>query len=846
MADASMKELTEMQKLTSSIVKDFNSMLNGKHNLNKAIKKEVELTQDILKNLKSSADIDKAIEQIKKRQNTLDEKKFGTNQNLLIAYNAQLTASMKLLSAKKSMIAVDEKTRNVLQKVQSTVEGVTGKFKEQADSIKHQLEHIPVIGKLMSKAIPFDKITGGIDRMGNAFTGGFKGAFTKSMKSGATGFQSVMAGMRGGIAGMGTAIARLGPMLMGPQAIIAGIVAVLALGVVRMHQIEKAANEFKKSTGLLNNDTKDIQRQISGIQAQYAQIGVNADDVAGYAADFYNQFEGTQRASDAVLGSMAVLNKNFGVSVESQTKLNELFQSSAGLSQDQAQYMIGQVTAAADLANVAPNKVLKDMAENSESMYQYFHGSVDAMSQAAIQAAKLGTSISQMTKTADSLLEFESSLTSELQASAILGQNFSLSAARSAAAAGDLPRMYEEVLNSVEQVGDITKLSKFQQDAIVKATGMQISELANGISIRKKFTNASADELAAGMELLKNGKDIKDVNEEDLKNLVKKQKSQKEMQGQLHALGDMLSGFGSTILDAFLPAGQAFITIITPIVSALGGFIKGFIAPIANVFKRVSEQVSKIFDKFGGIGKASSGLSKVFEFIGTIIAGPMTFALEFLMGGISAVIDMVSGIVSIIKGIFTGDMKMIGDGIKDVFSGLLSWFLRIPIALYKAFVDMFPAIGNALTSWLSGMWDSVTSFFGFGGSDSGSAQKEASAKLEEGGSIGDGIVQKGKIITTDPADSLIAMKNPSELLESAISMTPLGMMAKGIGGLIDGIMGGGSGGGKVDLAPLITEIQGLRADLNSGKIGVSMDGRKVTAGITKISGQAAANSYVQR
>jgi hypothetical protein len=73
-------------------------------------------------------------------------------------------------------------------------------------------------------------------------------------------------------------------------------------------------------------------------------------------------------------------------------------------------------------------------------------------------------------------------------------------------------------------------------------------------------------------------------------------------------------------------------------------------------------------------------------------------------------------------------------------------------------------------------------------------------------------------------------------------MSPLAMLADGLGNLI----GGAGGGGSIDIGPLIAEIQGLRADMAAGKIAVHMDGRKVTSGITKIAGQSAANSYVQR
>ena len=841
MADTSLNDLKEMQKLTASMTKDYDELLKGHGKVNKALKSEVELQKSIVSGIKDAVTAEEAIEKLKKRHIALGTKHLDNNKNVIVALQMQNKIVRQYLQASSLILARETKRKEILKDVASKVDGVTGAMKGQMDHLKHELEHIPVIGKTMSKMIPFGKIQDGVTRMGRAFTGGFTGSFNKVLKAGG-GFKTALtSGIGGGIKGLSVAAARIAPMLAGPQAIVAAIVAVLALGVIRMHQIEEAANAFKKSTGLLNNDTKDIQRQISKINADYAQIGVSAADVAEYAAAFNNAFHGTQRASDAVLGSMAVLNKNFGVAVEDQTKLNHLFQSSAHLTQEQAQYMIGSVVAAADLANVAPTKVIADMAENSEAMYNYFHGSVEEMGAAAVQAAKMGTSISQMTGMADKLLNFETSLTDELHAGAILGKNFNLSIARSAAAAGDLGGMYEAVVDAVGQQKDITKMTKFEQDAIVQATGMQISELANALHIKEKFSNASKEELAAGMELLKNGKDIHSISEDDLKTLVKKQKTQKEMQGQIHALKDMMSGFLLPIMDAFLPAGQAFIQIITPVVAALGSFIKGFISPIANAFGRIAKTIGGVMEKFGGMEKTGKVLGKIFEFIGTLLGGTITFYIEYMLGTFESIVDVISGIVSVFKGLFTGDMKMVGEGIKDIFKGVLGFIYRIPMALYDAFIDMFPKLGQMVSSFFSGMWDKVTGFFGFGKSDSGKVQEAASSGMADGGSVNDGVIQKGKIITTHPEDTILAMKNPKNVLGKGSG--GLGLLENIVGG-IGNLIGGSSGA--TDMGPLIAEIKGLRADLAAGKISINMDGRKVTSGITKIAGQSSANSYVQR
>jgi hypothetical protein len=60
-------------------------------------------------------------------------------------------------------------------------------------------------------------------------------------------------------------------------------------------------------------------------------------------------------------------------------------------------------------------------------------------------------------------------------------------------------------------------------------------------------------------------------------------------------------------------------------------------------------------------------------------------------------------------------------------------------------------------------------------------------------------------------------------------MTPIGMAANAVGSM----MGGGNSGINANgINQLIAELKGLRADMTSGKIGVNMDGAKVTAGVS--------------
>jgi hypothetical protein len=108
----------------------------------------------------------------------------------------------------------------------------------------------------------------------------------------------------------------------------------------------------------------------------------------------------------------------------------------------------------------------------------------------------------------------------------------------------------------------------------------------------------------------------------------------------------------------------------------------------------------------------------------------------------------------------------------------------------------------------------------------------------------------GGLVTLIPSIALLAysiMGLSSSLVALGVAglLAAPGLMAlNAVGAISTGLntlMGGEEGGGS-DSA-LLEEIRGLRADLNDGKVGVYMDGQKVTAAISKVVSKVGSNSY---
>jgi hypothetical protein len=83
-------------------------------------------------------------------------------------------------------------------------------------------------------------------------------------------------------------------------------------------------------------------------------------------------------------------------------------------------------------------------------------------------------------------------------------------------------------------------------------------------------------------------------------------------------------------------------------------------------------------------------------------------------------------------------------------------------------------------------------------------------------------------------------------LPGLLAIQATGAVAGVVGGVIDGMFGGDdetTKGGGDNMDALLNEIKGLRTDLNSGKVAVYIDGKKVTGTVASVSSRATSNTY---
>jgi len=793
------KEYQDALKISSSMVSDLTKLLDentsATNKKTKAEKGYQKSLKQMLEDSDKASSIQDRIASIEQQKEKFAKNYFGKNKQIGQLAIANLNVEQDKL---KTLDIVDQKANGLADKLSSGLDGM-----------QSSLKSIPVLGGLLDSVTkgPLEGMKSAISDSAKRFVTGF-GEAAKGGKAGIMGF---VKSSIGGFRAMGIA------MLTGPQAIIFGLLAIIAAGVKAFANMEASAKAFRDETGLLNSQTQQMQTNINSVYMETVGLGASMEDVAKAAADFTNEFGGIEQPAKNTMKSMMVLSKNFGVSTQDAAKLNKAFQNMGGLSEEVAQSNLESLTSLAAQEGVAPSKVMADIADSAEDANGFFRGNVEAMGAAAINAAKLGTSLKKAVEVSKGLLDYQNSIGGEMEASAILGTNLNFSQSRYLAAQGDVVGAQASMVEQLRNQVDLQNLSIFEQEALEKATGMTVGEMQNMARIQELGLSTEGERGKLLQKALKAGMDISKMSKEEINAATDKLALEEERQGRLESMGNQLSAMGSQILQMFLPIGELLIGAISFVMPLIKGIFGTVSVAIKNLIKAF-DPIKTIFnDIFGGeSGEAVDGIKKTFEVIGNIIGGVLTVGINLFANSIKAVSNVISGIYDIFKGLMNGNFDQVKEGLFSLGEGILRFFTAIPMALLDTFGNVFTAVRESLSGMFTGLKEKILNILPnwalkLLGKSGGAETQEAAMETK----VNDAVIgPSGDVISTSPQDYLIATQDPQSL----------------------------AGGGTVSMEGVIAELKELKAAFVSNK-DVYIDNEKITSRITKTQEKSNINQF---
>ena len=264
-------------------------------------------------------------------------------------------------------------------------------------------------------------------------------------------------------------------LLSSPKAMGVATVALLVKGFT---DIAGEAIEIRKELGLSVSESASLATKTTLLSKAFSLLGGDGEQIAAFSKAIASEFGSINQLSLKTLTNFGLISLRTGISGDNAAKLAKSIQSIQGGTLETSLNTISTFENLSRAAGVAPKLVLDDIAESTELFAKFAKDGGENLAKAAIEARKLGLNLSAVDKISESILDFESSIEKQLEASVLLGRQLNLDKARQLAIEGDLEGVLAEVKNQVGGAEQLSRLNVIQRKALADAVGLEVSELS--------------------------------------------------------------------------------------------------------------------------------------------------------------------------------------------------------------------------------------------------------------------------------------------------------------------------------------------------------------------------------
>ena len=604
-------EVSSSNKLYNTGSKSLGSLTSISEKLRDSQQKISSLTSSQVKKLQDKLKSERAnlLETRKQLRDKEKAKDISTKEKLLLDNISGLLSEQD--SALKSLNGSLQEEYKIRKKIEGSL-GITG-------NILKGMSKIPILGDLIGVQDALEAAKDAADE--GASRWGTLGAAMKSVG--------------------GSLLSSLKDPLVIIGLIVKGFQTFIELGL----QADTQITNLSKSMATSKEEASLLRDRYIEIQNSGDSLLETTQNLVAAQLELADAFGATRGFSEQQVRDQVLLTKQMGFQAEEAAGIQQLAMVNGITAEQVTGSVIKQTAALAKQKGIQLDnkKVIGEVAKVSGQLRLQYANNPELIAKAVVQTQKLGLSLEQAKNMAKGLLDFESSIESELSAELLTGKSLNLERARLLALNGDSAAAVEEMANQMGSASNFSKMNVIQQEALAKAVGMNADELANSLVARENLN--------------KLGSQTKQQIEEQLE-LAKQQGDQDKVNLLQRSLGNETLANEALVQ---ISAQTAFNAVIDKLKSILSSLVEGPAAKFVDGLGNMLSSVDRIKSAFGGIMKIITGISlgKMIGQLGIaaglqsiLAAGAITWASGITLGvGIAAVL---------------GGMLVASSGYKDI------------------------------------------------------------------------------------------------------------------------------------------------------------------------------------
>ena len=426
--------------------------------------------------------------------------------------------------------------------------------------------------------------------------------------------------------------------------------------------IDEKQTTIAKSMSLSVTESKAMYTQFKGIKESSDNVLATTKNLIKAQGSLASAMGVTRGFSKQQLEDQVKMVNNMGLEEATAGRLQSLSMASGKSSADSLKSIISTTQALKMQTGIQLDQkgVIDEVAKTEGQLAANYGNNPKLIAKAVTQVRKLGLNLSQAAKMSSSMLDFEQSLSNEMEAEVLLGRDLNLSRARALALQGDAAGAAAEIRKQVGSLSDFQDLNVVQQQALADAVGMTADELANsllqeqninklGKETQKQIKERVAQLRAEGKTAEANRLLSQTANEEDAAAALERLTAQQEFQAAMDRVKETFAEVFDKNFD-----------------------LAGVVRSIAGVFQSISKNLGLI----KGIAAAVVGIMAGMAIKSTITAiSAMTTAAASTLGlGMLPILGGIAAGSALLMSSSkkaAGSSKKIKDGVIDPSGGLM-------------------------------------------------------------------------------------------------------------------------------------------------------------------------------
>ena len=383
--------------------------------------------------------------------------------------------------------------------------------------------------------------------------------------------------------------------------------------VTQANKADQQTTKLAKSMMQTKFEAMQTREQFVGMANASGDAFINTDKLLEANAELGKQMGFNKVFSQDMNQTFVDLTKKIGLSEEAAGGLARI-STATGRTLKATEQTIAETTSRISAQNgiqLDGKDILEESGKISGQLLANFKGNPAAIAEAVAQTKVLGTTLEQTKNQASKLLDFESSIGSQLKAELLTGQQLNLERARAYALQGNQVGVAKELTAQGMNFNKFSRLNVIQQNAFADALGLTSDQLTDQL-LKQAAIGKSRSEIVAL------------AGEEAAKRLES------------------------------LTAQDKFNSAVEKLQDLLGNIVGGPLGAIINI---LSDAVSLV-------GKLISGIQSILG--NTLMKGVLGAAVGFAVGGIPGLV--VGGVAGLASGVMSNADDMTGYGARTLLT----------------------------------------------------------------------------------------------------------------------------------------------------------------------------------